>query len=50
MITERLSDPQLYTVMGIVLSLALAAALSVIAWLQRAPQLDAAAGFRWVRR
>ncbi len=50
MITERLSDPQLYTVMGIFLSLAVAAVLSVIAWPQRAPRRDAGAGFRWVCR
>ncbi|WP_338700694.1 hypothetical protein V5279_21255 [Bradyrhizobium sp. 26S5] len=50
MITERLSDPQLYTLMGIFLGLGLAAVLSVIAWRQRFTQIDTGAGFRWVRR
>lgn len=50
MITERLSDPQLYTLMGIFLGLGLAFVLIVVAWPQRVAQTDAGVGFRWVRR
>jgi len=50
MITERLSDPQLYTLMSIFLGLGLAAVLSAIAWPKQDAQVDIGAGFRWVRR
>ncbi|GEC52233.1 hypothetical protein ABIF38_006395 [Bradyrhizobium japonicum] len=50
MVTERLSDPQLYTLMGVFLGLGIAGLISVICWPLRDWPRDVGVGFRWVKR
>ncbi len=50
MITERLTDPQFYSLMGIFLGLGLVGLVLVVAWPLGDRPRDVGAGFRWVRR
>lgn len=47
MITERLSDPQLYTLMAVFLGLGLAGLIAVICRPLRDRPVDTGVGFRW---